>query len=385
MLNHVKNIKTLTRLFSFFLAIILISCNSNHKENPIIVESLDETENHLITITDSQFASSNMALGNITKQEFNTYVKANGIFDVPPENKATVSAYFAGYVKNITLLPGNIVKKGQELFTLENPDYVQIQQDFLEAKSNLSYLKADYERQKSLMVDNITSQKNFLKAESEYKVTHTKFQSLQKKLSLMNINPNTLTGESIRSVISVTAPISGVVTSIQASKGMFLNASDIAMTVTNTEHLHLELKIFENDLPFIKVEQPIIIRLQNNDEKVYHGKVHLINKSINTTERTIDIHGDLVNADDTKLFAPGMYLEAQIVTSSKTLEALPIEAVIDIENDYYGLIKQENHTFKKVILKVGKTSNGFIEILNAQEFSPNTEFLTKGAFNLISE
>jgi cobalt-zinc-cadmium efflux system membrane fusion protein len=46
-----------------------------------------------------------MELGNLVIHEFNTTVKANGMFDALPENKATVSTYFAGYVKNITLYP----------------------------------------------------------------------------------------------------------------------------------------------------------------------------------------------------------------------------------------------------------------------------------------
>ncbi|MFH4964036.1 efflux RND transporter periplasmic adaptor subunit [Gaetbulibacter sp. M235] len=370
----------------FIIAIAsLISCNSKTKEDVITIEATETTEKDNITITDAQFVSSNLELGKITKQEFITSVKANGMFDVPPENKATVSAYFAGYVKNISLLPGDRVKKGQVLFTLENPEYVQIQQDFLEAKSKLNYLKADYERQKTLYKDNVTSQKNYLKAESDYKVTLAQFQSLQKKLSMMNINSNALTGESINSVISVTSPISGIATSIEVSKGMFLNPSDVAMTITNTDLLHLELKIFENDLPLIKEEQPIKIHLQNNSNQVYEGIVHLINRAINPTERTIDIHGDLVNEEDAKLFAPGMYLEADIITSSDVLDALPNEAVINIESNNYAIIKQGIASYKKVPVQIGKSSNGYIQILNAADFNPGSEFLTKGAFNLIVE
>ena len=61
----------------------------------------------------------------------------------------------------------------------------------------------------------------------------------------MNINPNTLSGENIRSVISVPSPLTGYATTINATKGMYLNPSDVAVTVTNTDDLHIELKIFE--------------------------------------------------------------------------------------------------------------------------------------------
>lgn len=384
MLSTLKN-NIKRKGFLVVCGILLMSCNSKGKQDAIVIDDSETTASDIITITKAQFESSNMALGSLEKQEFNTSIKANGMFDVPPENKATVSAYFAGYVKNLTLLPGDYVKKGQVLFTLENPEYIQIQQDFLEAKSRLNYLKTDYERQKTLLADNVTSEKNFLKAESDYKVTQAQYQSLQKKLSLMYINANNLTGESIRSTISVLSPISGTVTSIEASKGIFLNPSDIALTVKNTDHLHLELKIFEKDLPLIKVGQPIKIHLQNNSKKTYDGVVHLINRSINTQDRTINIHGDLINEDDAKLFAPGMYIETDILTSSDVFDALPNEAVVNIEDTYFVLIKQNDTTYKKVPVEIGAISNGYTQILNVKDFEKNAEFITEGAFNMIVE
>lgn len=385
MFNNFKN-NMILKVLLVLVMVSLISCDASNKSETS--DSNDPSENAAtdsITITESQFKASNMALGKLTLQDFSTSIKANGMFDVPPQNKAAVSAYFAGYVKNITLLPGDVVKKGQVLFTMENPEYVQVQQDFLEAKGRLNYLKSDYDRQKLLVDDQVTSQKNFLKAESEYKVTLVQFQSLKKKLGLMNINSNTLTGENISSVISVLSPLSGFATSINASKGIFLNPSDVAMTITNTDQLHIELKIFEKDLPAVKVGQSIKIMLQNEPGKVYEGKVHLINRAINAAERTIDIHGDLVNKDDAKLFAPGMYLVANILTSTKKLLALPQESVANIENDFFVLVKQNTTSFKRIPVKIGETYNGYVQILNAEDFDANAEFLTKGAFNLISE
>tara|TARA_R110000868_G_scaffold77246_1_gene221424 strand:- start:716 stop:1882 length:1167 start_codon:yes stop_codon:yes gene_type:complete len=368
------------------IAMVFASCNSKEKSemaNTDAAETIEDVD--VITITESQFTSGEMKVGKITMQEFNTIVKANGMFAVPPQNQADVSAYFAGYVKDIKLLPGDVVKKGQVLFTIENPEYVQVQQDFLEAKGRLNYLKSDYERQKELIADNVTSKKNFLKAESEYTVTLAQYQSLKKKLSLMNINPNTLSGENIRSVISVPSSLSGYATTINATKGMYLNPSDVAITVTNTDNLHIELKIFEKDLPMVKEGQPINVRLQNNMSNVYKGKVHLVNKAINIQDRTVDIHGDLVNESDAKLFAPGMYIEAEILTTSSEHPALPKEAVANIDNDYFVLVKESKTNFKRVLVKIGATNNGFIQIVNANDFEPNTEFLTKGAFNLITE
>ncbi|MFH6771318.1 efflux RND transporter periplasmic adaptor subunit [Gaetbulibacter aestuarii] len=366
------------------LLVALSSCNSEKKQDVIEINNSGAQEENLVSISKSQFESSGMALGKISNQTFYTTVKANGMLDVPPENKASVSAYFAGYVKDLRLLPGDKVKKGQVLFTLENPNYIQMQQDYLEAKSKLDFLKSEYDRQKTLLAENITSKKSFLKAESDYRVTLAQYQSLEKKLRLMNINPSTLTGANLTSAIKVYAPISGIVTDIETAQGMFLNPSDVALIITDGSQLHLELKVFEKDLPSIKEEQPIKFHLQDSDS-IYEGEVHLINKSINTRDRTINIHGDLIHMEDAKLFAPGMYIESDIITSSQKFDALPSEAIVNVENANYALLKTGATSYKKVLIQVGITSNGYTQVLNAKDFDADVQFVTMGAFNLITD
>ena len=143
-------------LGSILLAGTFISCGS--PDNNIEKSSVVESESHVVTITIEQFESSNMLLGQLSAQPFSQSIKTFGMFEAPPESKASVSAYFEGYVKELKLLIGQKVNKGQVLFTLENPAYIQVQQNFLEAKGRLKYLKSDYERQKNLAEDNVTSQ-----------------------------------------------------------------------------------------------------------------------------------------------------------------------------------------------------------------------------------
>lgn len=363
----------------------MVSCTSENGDTETAALK-EEPHTDIITITPSQFKSASMKLGKVTKKIFYNVVQANGIFDVPPENKAAVSAYYGGYVKEIKLLPGQKISKGQTLFTLENPEYVEMQQNFLEAKGQLVYLKSDYERQKELVADHVTSQKNYLKAEADYKVTLAKYESLKKKLWLININPNKVSAGNIRSIIAVTAPLSGFITDVHAIKGMFLNPSDIAVNITNTDHMHLELSIFERDLLVVKEEQPIKFKLQSDVNKEFEATVYLVSKSLDPQKRTADVHGHITNEADEKLFSPGMYVEAEILTSSDTLFALPQEAVINIEDRYFVLVKKSNKagasTFERKEVVVGKSGNGFYEILNYEALQ-HADVLLKGAFNLI--
>ena len=382
-----------TKQFAGIIAVLLlgciIACNSGNVETVTIEGSADTPTSSNFELSQTQFQSSEMKLGTLEKTTFHEVVKSTGMLDVPPEYRASVSAYFGGTVKNLSLIPGVWVKKGQVLFVLENPQYVQTQQEYLEAKGKLAYLKSDYDRQKYLVQDNVTSQKNYLKAESDYTVTRVQMESLAKKLSLMNIDPNTLNLENLQTTMAILSPISGYVNEVHISKGSFLNPSQEALTIVSTDHLHLELNVFEKDVANIRIGQAIKFRVQNNDRTEYSASVHLINKVIDEEKRSIGIHGHLEDERLSSRLNPGMYVEADIYTDSESKPSLPNDALVELDGKYYvlALLNQgnEGYTFERKEVQPGLSNNMYTEILNHQDFSDKTQFLTQGAFNLITE
>jgi cobalt-zinc-cadmium efflux system membrane fusion protein len=369
------------------IATLTHACSSSDSATDENMDS--DIDGGFIELSSEQFNSASMKLGTISDQVFKETVTSYGVIDVPPENKASISAYFGGYVKKLKLIEGQKVIKGQLLFSLENPEYVEIQQAFLEAKGQLAYLKSDYDRQKNLASDNVTSQKIYLKAEADYKVTLVRYESLKKKLQLMNIDPGSLNAENIRSEIQITSPISGFIASVKAMQGMFLNRDDIALTIINTDHIHLELNIFEKDLPSIHENQEIRFFIQNKTNKAYQAEVYLVGNYIDPVKRSVSIHGHLVNEDETSLFAPGMYIEAAIYTSSDTLKALPTSAIISSESKSFVLVKMKEEgefvRFEQREVLPGAVMDGYTAIKNDQDFSAKDEILLEGSFNLIGE
>ncbi len=259
----------------------------------------------------------------------------------------------------------------------------------MEAKGLLAYLASDYERQKNLVKDNVTSQKTFLKAESDYTVTKVKFESLGKKLVLMGINPDGLTVDNIRTTISIKSPINGFVSQIGITRGAFLLPTQFAIAIVNTEHLHLELAIFEKDLPRISIGQAINFRIQEDNSKEYQATVHLINKTVDLEKRTIGIHGHLLDESLEAKFNPGMYVEAEILTSSELRNSIPQDALVELDNKYYALVlldsTSDGYTLIKKEVITGLTNDDYVEVLNTQDFKDNAKILINGAFNLITE
>ena len=370
-------------LITAVLTISLSGC-SKTSESKNTEDSVSKSDN-IITLTKAQFESNAMEFGNISEQVFPSIIKVTGMIDVPPQSKEIISSFSGGYIKSSNLLIGDSVKKGQALVTIENPDFVEMQQEYLEIIEQLAYLKSEYERQKVLFDEKITSQKNYLKAESEYKRSVAMANGIRKKLQMLNINPKKVELGNITSVITLYASISGSITQINVSKGTYVSPADAIMEIINTDHIHIELTAFEKDLMRIKVGQTINFKIPEASETVYEAEVHLVGTSIDKITRTATVHGHLYD-DKKNDFAIGMFIDAEIETTNSKAMSISENAIVERGNENIVLVVEsfENdiYTFKSIKVKLGKRYNEFVEIISSNLKSTD-KILTKGAYELI--
>ena len=375
-------------IFGLLVLTGLASCQSENGDTPVINLPANRTD-PVVEISQAQYDTGDMDTGRYVIQSFEKLIRTTGVLDVPPEGRAQVSAYFSGYVKSLNLIPGQRMRRGQTLFTLENPEYIEVQQNYLEIKNSLAYLKREYERQGELVKENFTSEKNFLKAESDYRVSESKYQSFRKKLEMMRIDPDELTDTTIQTTIGILAPISGYVTSVNASTGMFLSPGDIAVTLVNTDHIHIELSVYESDLSRISIGQNVRFKVQSDLSAWHDASIYLINRVIEGSKRTVMVHCHLEDESLARNLTPGMFVEAEIVTRQDSIPALPEEAVVKMENKSWVLVWKGNadksSSFERREVTVGSEYKGFYPFLNANDFTPETIFLTRGAFGLMTE
>ncbi|MCM4171002.1 efflux RND transporter periplasmic adaptor subunit [Arenibacter sp. TNZ] len=379
-------------LYILFLTVLLFNvsaCGDSNTKNNVTESAGESTQlKNTIRITKAQFEGENMELGSLSQQNFPVVIEVSGTIDVPPQNKAVVSAMAGGYIKRTPLLIGNKVKKGQPLLTLENPEFIQIQQEYLENFEQLNFLKSEFDRQKSLFAEKITSQKNFLKAESEYKRNLARYNGLKQKLKMLHISPENVEKGILVSETTIYAPIDGSITKVNVSKGMYVSPSDEIMEIINTDHIHLELSVFEKDIMKIKKSQKIRFRISEASEEYYEADVYLVGTSIDANSRTVKVHGHL-HDDENHNFAVGMFVEADIITENKSILALPSESVVGLDNVQNVLILssegKEGYSYETRAVKTGDTYNGYIAITDMGELKDSDQVIVKGAFNLLGE
>lgn len=364
-----------------FTLVLFQSC-ANKAEEVITTDSIEANE---IVVSKEQFEYNKMTLSKLEKQPFSTVVQTTGQIDVPPQNKVLVNAKMGGFIKSTPLLLGDYVEKGATLVVIENPEFITLQQQYLEQKQQINYLEAEYNRQKTLNNEQIASEKNFLKAESDYNSTLATVKGLEKTLGLIGISTASLNKDNISSTSIITAPISGNISALNVTTGSYVSATDPILEITNSDHMHLELEVFEKDALKIKKGQHLNFTIPESGEAAYSAEVHLVSPTIDANKRTVRVHAH-INDSLQQYFAVGMYVSAQIDVSERGLTALPTTSIGEVGDNSYALLliksDNENYYFSKEPIKVIEKSNKFVAIdLPINE----NQYLTNGVYSLIRE
>ena len=382
-----KTIQAYKILLPAVLVLVLAtSCSKNESsENGIEVAEAPEGSKEIV-LTEDQFRTMKMEWGPLHTGEFSEEITVQGTVQIPVEGMREISAYYGGYVQDIKLLEGQPVKKGEVLFNLENPDFIRLQQDYLETKSQLTYLKSEFERQRTLAAEQISAQKNYLKAEADYQTALAKSESLKKQLSLIQINADQLTPQSIKTKVAVTSPISGFVEDVFVVPGQFLPAAGKAVTLLSREHIHVELVLFEKDANRVHPGQKVEFISPDKPGEVMQAKIYVVGQSINE-QRQINVHAHLLDEKQESKMTPGMFLQARIQLDPQVSLAVPEESVLEVDQDRYILIqksKTENgYVLEKVKVIPGAKGKHYLAIEPEKALDSATVVLIKGGFNLL--
>lgn len=392
----------------FFIAAVS-ACGSNSKPETEAISTKVPEEQHEVVATEvflseAQYKTADILLGNVEMKQISGTFKVNGVLDVPPQQQVSISIPMGGFLKKTDMLQGMRVKKGQLIAVIENPDYVQMQQDYLEAKSQLEYADADYERQQELAKENVNAQKTLQAAKASYQTLTARVNALKEKIRASGISLSAVDKGTIQSAINIYSPINGYVTEVNANIGRFINATDVLFEIVDTEHLHAELTVFEKDIPKLQIGQKIRFTLAN-ETKERTAKVYLIGRKINS-DRTVRIHCH-IDVEDVHLL-PGMFLKAIVESGQVQVNAVPNTAIVDYQGQKYIFIKEtpanavvktpgkekegetmhteEAHHFKIVPVTIGSSDGGYTEINLPEDFNKAKEQVVFiGAYDLLSK
>lgn len=326
----------------------------------------------------------NAGIATATAREGTTHatVRASGSVDVPPQSLISVSFPLGGYLKSTSLLPGSPVSKGQVIAVMEDPAYVQLQQDYLTAKARMQYLATDMQRQKELSEADATSKKSYQLSLSEYNTQEVLIQSLAAKLRIIHINPDKLSPGTISGIVPIYAPINGYVSKVNVNIGKYVNPADVLFELVNPDDIHAAITVFEKNI--------------NSFHKGMHGKVSLVDKP----DEWYDVETILVtrNVDENRSgvlhchfekqmlhLLPGMFLNAVFELDNKPAAIVPEDALVRYNGKEYVFTTTDENSFHLVQVTAGDRENGNVALMPDSVNWLKTKIVVKGAYALLGK
>lgn len=376
------------------------SCSSNEaSNNKNISESVStaEVEKGLkeMVFTREQCKLADIETGKISTSQMSDMIKLNGSIQVAPNGKAVISSPLGGYVKSIPLQSGQYVTKGTALITLENKEFIELQQAYLQSKSKYTYLELEYERQSKLRENQVNSLKTLQQIKAEMDSEKSRMLGLMQTLKMVGAKLSSLSTGTIQRTFSLYAPISGYVKSGTISLGSYVSPTDVLLEIVNIDELYLNLNAFEKDISAINKGQNVRFCLANENRYERSAKVSLTGKAMND-DKNIPVTCNLTSDNKDNLL-PGMHIKAWIETSPQQMFTVPNQAIVNYEGDDYIIIESStshkavnSHSESSMIfsfckVRKGITQEGLTTItLPSSVSAEHTRVVIKNAYTILS-
>jgi membrane fusion protein, heavy metal efflux system len=376
------------KLIFTLLLIFTVSCSKSNKTSDA-VSKVEIIPDDIVEMRYDQISLAGIDTGSINIRFLYNTLKVNGKVSVPPQNFATVSIPLGGFVKSVSQITGNPVKKGQVLAVIENQEFVDIQKNYLESRNRLEFAEADYKRHSELYKEDVYSEKNLQQVTAEFKNLKANVSALEQKLALIGINPETVKEDNITRSVTLVSPISGFIGSVNVNTGKSITSTDVLFEIVNTDKLLLELTLFEKDANKVAIGQNVRFFI-NNETEQHDAVIYRTGNSVNA-DKTLKVFASVKKGCLNVL--PGMYVNAIIELSGRKVATLPSEAVVSFDDKDYIFVfdknKEENGDsfteYRIIEVHKGITDGDFTEVILPDGFDVSgAKVVVTGAYNLMS-
>lgn len=349
-----------------------------------------EEEMGVVHLSALKFNSLGMKVDSLPTRALTGTVEANGQLEVPPQYEATVTAVLGANVTSIKVIEGDKVKRGQVLAYISHPNITQLQTNYVKACSRLQYLEKEMQRQKRLYEEEVGSGKAYQETLADYQSIQGEVKGLEAQLKQLSINVKTVREGDIYQNVPVVSPIDGNIEKVLIQIGQFVEPQTKMFMIVNTDHVHADLMVFEKDVYKVKEGQKISFTIESVPDSQLSAEIYSVGKKFEQNPKAVHVHAEIKSKED--FLIPGMYINGKIHTESKTVKALPEEAIIEEEGKPYIFLaearKEEGETeweFRPIEVRTGVSNDGWVEINLLEPLPEGTKVAWNNAYYLIAE
>ncbi|HLZ33105.1 MAG TPA: FixH family protein [Nitrospira sp.] len=303
----------------------------------------------------------------VGKRRLETVVRAVGRVDYDEQRITRVNLRVSGWVEELFVdFTGQLVAKGQPLFTMYSPDLVASEDEYLLA------LKARDKVRESPISE--------ARAQAEELVAAAHDRLRLWTLTDKQIDELARRGKA-QTYITMTSPVTGHVIEKKAFKGLFVAPEMTLYTIADLSSIWVNAEIYEYEVPFVKMGQPATVTFAAYPGERFHGRVSFIYPYLNKEARTVKIRLELPNPD--MLLKPDMYGDALIKIDRGDSLAIPEQAVLDSGTRTLVFVLRGEGLFEPRVVKLGPKIGSYYEVQEGLE--EGEQVVTSGNFLVDSE
>lgn len=334
---------------SFVLVcLVLTGCKSQNSE-------ADESAaiQHLgnrVTVLPSSPLASRLQVEEVRPTTFHRQVQAPASVEADPARFAKVLPPLSGRVLNLFVHPGDTVKKGQELLSLDAPDFVSAQADYARARSVLEQAERALSRQQDLASHGIVGQREVDQAKTDSDSAASDFNRSKDRMRLLGMDPDkTVLG----SPLIVRSPLSGKVLDVSTAPGEYRNDPNAAlMTVADLSTIWVTANVQEKDIHFVHRGDPVSATFAAYPDQPFRGQVLFVADVLDPDTRTAKVRVAFDNEDGR--LRPAMFATVTLKTWDTSELTVPTSALVMAGDHTTVFVKVEPNTYEQRAVQTGE-------------------------------
>jgi cobalt-zinc-cadmium efflux system membrane fusion protein len=161
-------------------------------------------------------------------------------------------------------------------------------------------------------------------------------------------------------ILTVTAPMAGIIETRNVVLGQAVEPTTQIFRISDRSEMVVLGKVYEEDLGQVQLGQEAHVRALSYQEKVFSGKVTLIEPNLDPSSRTVKIWIELANPDG--LLKPNMFATASLVLNrNESALAIPNDAILEANGEKFVFVRQGD-AFDRVDIMVGAGDDEYSEV-----------------------
>lgn len=276
-----------------------------------------------------------------------------------PTKMVHIYPLISGRVLSLSILPGQEVRKGQTIGTLQSSDAAQARSDFEKAKIEADRADLQLNRAKELLQHEVMAQRDYDDLKALDEADHSELERARESLHLLGFSEN-----STSDVVPITAPVSGVVLDVSTGPGELQrsldNASAIA-TIANIDSVWVVGDLYPRDQASIHTGQPAAITVNGYPGMTLHGTIDNISDAVDPVSMTLKVRVVLSNPGHR--LKPDMYANITVTSQRRDVIVVPATAVVQNGHATFVFVETAPGKYARRDVTLGDTHPDNDEIL----------------------